>query len=459
MRPRDIAARAGCVNSITEGVIWKGILRFAAPLLLGNLFQQLYNMVDSVIVGNFVGTGALAAVGSTMSIINMLVGLFMGMSSGAGVVLAQRYGARDEEGAQQAIHTAICIQIIAGLIITALGVLIAPWAVDLIQTPADIREDAILYLRIFFLGAVPLFHYNGSAGMLQAVGDARRPLIYLIIASVTNIALDLLFVVKFGMGVAGVAVATIISISISATLGITTLMREDDMYRVCLRKLRISGSALVKIIRVGVPAGLQSSIISLSNVVVQRFINIYGTAVVAGSSAFNKIDAFIVMPFMSLSLAATTYVGQNIGAKKWDRVRESARWIFIMTTVITAASCLILWLFCGTFLRIFTSDTEVIFYGLKEMQWLVPFYILCGFVQTCAGVIRGSGQALIPMIITVSSFCLLRVVWLVVSGILFPSIDAVFACYPVTWAVAAATMLIYYKKGGWLRRQMQEERL
>ncbi|MBR3053363.1 MAG: MATE family efflux transporter [Firmicutes bacterium] len=459
MKQRAIAAGQGGVNNITEGVIWKGILRFAAPLLLGNLFQQLYNMVDSVIVGNFVGTGALAAVGSTMSIINMLVGLFMGMSSGAGVVLAQRYGARDEEGAQQAIHTAVCIQILAGLLITLIGVLIAPWAVDLIQTPSDIRNDAILYLRIFFLGAVPLFLYNGSAGMLQAVGDARRPLIYLIIASVTNIALDLLFVVKFGMGVAGVAVATIIAISISATLGITTLMRDDDIYRVSLRKLRITGSALAKIIKVGVPAGLQSSIISMSNVVVQRFINIYGTAVVAGSSAFNKIDAFIVMPFMSLSLAATTYVGQNIGARKWDRVRESARWIFIMTTVITAASGLILWLFCGTFLRIFTSDTEVIFYGLKEMRWLVPFYILCGFVQTCAGVIRGSGQAFIPMVITVSSFCVLRVIWLVISGMFFPSIDAVFACYPVTWAVAAITMFIYYKKGSWLKGQMREERL
>lgn len=444
---------------ITEGVIWKGILRFAAPLLLGNLFQQLYNMVDSVIVGNFVGTGALAAVGSTMSIINMLVGLFMGMSSGAGVVLAQRYGARDEEGSQQAIHTAICIQIIAGLFITVLGILIAPWAVDLIETPKDIRSDAILYLRIFFLGAVPLFLYNGSAGMLQAVGDAKRPLVYLIIASVTNIALDLLFVVRFGMGVAGVAVATIIAISISAFLGITTLMRDDDIYRVSLRKLRITGSSLAKIIKVGVPAGLQSSIISMSNVVVQRFINIYGTAVVAGSSAFNKIDAFIVMPFMSLSLAATTYIGQNIGARKWDRVRESARWIFLMMAVVTIASGLLLWFFCGTFLRIFTSDTEVIFYGLKEMRWLVPFYVLCGFVQTCAGVIRGSGQALIPMVITVSTFCVLRVVWLVFSGIFFPSIDAVFACYPVTWAAAAAIMLVYYKKGGWLSSQMEGERL
>ena len=447
------------MNDITEGVIWKGIIRFSAPLLVGNLFQQLYNMVDSVIVGNFVGTGALAAVGSTMAIINMLVGLFMGMSSGAGVVLAQRYGAKDEQGTQETIHTAICIQIIASLFITVLGILLAPWAVDMTQTPADIRDDAILYLRIFFLGAVPLFLYNGSAGMLQAVGDARRPLIYLIIASVTNIALDLLFVIKFGMGVAGVAIATIIAISISAVLGVSTLMRDDDIYRVSLRKLRLHRNALAKIIKVGVPAGLQSSIISLSNVVVQRYINIYGTAVVAGSSAFNKIDAFIVMPFMSLSLAATTYVGQNIGARKWDRVRESAKWIFILMAVVTGAACLLLWFFCGHFLRIFTSDQEVIYYGLKEMQWLVPFYLLCGFVQTCAGVIRGSGQAFIPMVISVSSFCVLRVIWLAVSGVLFPSIDAVFACYPVTWLTAAVTMFIYYKKGGWLRDQMREEKL
>ena len=447
------------MNDITEGVIWKGIIRFSAPLLVGNLFQQLYNMVDSVIVGNFVGTGALAAVGSTMAIINMLVGLFMGMSSGAGVVLAQRYGAKDEQGTQETIHTAICIQIIAGLFITVLGILLAPWAVNMTQTPADIRDDAILYLRIFFLGAVPLFLYNGSAGMLQAVGDARRPLIYLIIASVTNIALDLLFVIKFGLGVAGVAIATIIAISISAVLGVSTLMRDDDIYRVSLRKLMLHRNALAKIIKVGVPAGLQSSIISLSNVVVQRYINIYGTAVVAGSSAFNKIDAFIVMPFMSLSLAATTYVGQNIGARKWDRVRESAKWIFILMAVVTGAACLLLWFFCGHFLRIFTSDQEVIYYGLKEMQWLVPFYLLCGFVQTCAGVIRGSGQAFIPMVISVSSFCVLRVIWLAVSGVLFPSIDAVFACYPVTWFTAAVTMFIYYKKGGWLRDQMREEKL
>jgi len=451
------AAEAVRYNRITEGVIWKEVIRFAAPLLVGNLFQQLYNMTDSVIVGNFVGTGALAAVGSTISIINMLLGLFMGMSAGAGVVLAQRYGARDAEGTQKTIHTAICVQLLAGVLITAVGVLFTPWAVDLIETPPDIREDAILYLRIFFLGAVPLFVYNGSAGMLQAVGDPKRPLKYLIVASLTNIALDLLFVVKFGLGVRGVAVATIIAISLSACLGLSALMRDDDIYRVSLRKLRIDKGSLVRIVKVGVPAGLQSSIISFSNVVVQRFVNIYGTAVIAGSSAFNKIDGFIVMPFMSLSLAATTFIGQNIGARKWDRVKGSARCIFIMTTVITAVTCAVLYLFCENILHIFTSDPEVIFYGMKEMKWLMPFYVLCGFVQASSGVIRGAGQSVVPMVITVSSFCGLRILWLVLSGMFFPSVDAVFACYPVTWAAAAAVLFIYYNKGGWLRRQMEED--
>ncbi len=444
------------LNGITEGVIWKELLKFSAPLLIGNLFQQLYNMVDSIIVGNYVGSEALAAVGSSVVIINMVIGFFMGIATGAGVMLSQYYGAKDERGVQNTIHTAIMALFLSGVVVTVIGVLAASTIIRLMHTPAEVEDLSVLYLRIFFLGGVPLVIYNAGAGLLRAVGDAKRPLYYLIVASIVNIILDFVFVLYFDMGVAGVAIATIIAETVSAVLVMRTLMTDDDMYKVHLKKLKIQKNYLESIMRVGFPAGIQQSVISFSNVIVQANINVFGAAAVAGAGAYNKVDAFVMLPFMSLSLASTTFIGQNIGAKKWDRVRKSARSCFALSTGVTVTLSILLLMFGTKIMGIFTDDAEVIYYGSLMMKWMAPFYFLCSFTNVCSGVIRGSGEAMIPMFIMVGNFCLVRMVWLAITTRIFGNIHVVFACYVFTWVTASIMMMIYYKKGNWLRRYLNE---
>lgn len=439
-------------NRITEGVIWKELIRYALPLLAGNLFQQLYNTVDSVIVGRFVGTTALAAVGSTMGVINMIIGFVMGIANGCGVVLAQSYGAKDREACQKTIHTAIATMIVASLIISVVGVVFTPWIVKIMRTPADVYDGAVIYLRIFLGGSLAMVIYNACAGFLQAVGDSRRPLIYLITASVTNIILDIVFVTVFKLGVAGVAIATVIAMILSACLALRALTHDDDIYKLDLRKLRIDGNYLRKVMTIGLPAGAQQSIIAFSNIIVQSHINIYGSAVIAGVTAFYKLDAFILLPIMSLALAATTFVGQNIGAKKYDRVKKVALTTILMTGGISIALSTILILTTNKLLYLFTNDPEVIHYGLVVMKWMAPYYVLVGTSQICGAVIRGSGNALIPMFFMVGNYCVLRIIYLLISDALFPSFVAVMAGYPITWLTCATMMVTYLLKGPWLKR-------
>ncbi|MBQ1396363.1 MAG: MATE family efflux transporter [Eubacterium sp.] len=444
-------------NRITEGVIWKELLRFTAPLLLGNLFQQLYNTVDSVIVGRFIGTHALAAVGSSFPIINMIIGFFMGAGAGAGVVLAQNYGASDKEETHKTVHTMFALMTLCGIAVTVLGYVLTPWIIRAISTPKEVEGFSILYLRIIFLGSTFLVLYNTAGGALRSVGDSKRPLYYLIVASVLNIILDLLFVVVFHWGIAGAAAATVTAIAVSAVLSILAMMRTDDIYRLRLRDLRIHGATLRQIIRIGLPMGIQQTIISFSNTIVQRYFNIYGAAAVAGVGAYNKVDGLIIMPVMSLSLAATTFVGQNIGAKKYHRVRVTARAVYLMSTICSVVLSLVVWAMLGPILHVFTDDTEAIAYGMQYAYWLLPAYVVLGFAQCAGNIIRGSGQSFMPMFISVMNFCVIRVIWLVVSGTLFPSLDAVCAGYPLTWLTAAIMMAVYYFRGNWLRRFTEEQ--
>ncbi len=444
-------------NRITDGVIWKELLRFSAPLLLGNLFQQLYNTVDSVIVGRFIGTHALAAVGSAFPIINMIIGFFMGAAAGAGVVLAQNYGAAEKEETHKTVHTMFCLMTLCGLFVTVVGYFLTPWIIRAISTPKEVESYSILYLRIIFLGSTFLVLYNTAGGALRSVGDSKRPLYYLIVASVINIILDLLFVVVFHWGIAGAAAATVVAIAISAVLSIRAMMRTDDIYQLRLRDLRIYGATLRQIIRIGLPTGIQQTIISFSNTIVQRYFNIYGAAAVAGVGAYNKVDGLIIMPVMSLSLAATTFVGQNIGAKKYHRVRVTARAVFLMAAICCGALSLVVWAMLSPILHIFTDDGEAIAYGMQYAYWLLPAYIVLGFVQCGGNLIRGSGESFMPMFISVLNFCVLRVVWLVVSGRLFPGFDMVCAGYPLTWATAALMTAVYYFRGNWLRRFTEQE--
>lgn len=314
------------VNSLdlTQGSIIRGILLFSGPLIVGNIFQQLYNTVDSVIAGNYIGKPALAAIGSSNSLINLIIGLFMGIATGAGVVIAQYYGAKNEEKMQWAVHTSIVLSIIGGIILTAVGVTMTPQILRWMGTPDGVMKEAVVYLRIFFLGSVFNIVYNMGAGILRGVGDSRRPLYYLCATSVANIILDLIFVICFEMGVAGAAIATIISQGISSVLVIGTLMKDKDIYTLCLRKLRLDKRMTRRILVMGVPTGIQTAVISLSNVIVQAYINSFGQDAIAGSSSYMKIDGFIVLPIMSFGMAAMTFTGQNIGAGKLERVKQGA---------------------------------------------------------------------------------------------------------------------------------------
>ena len=302
-------------NSITNGIIWKQLLLFSAPLLVGNLFQQLYNTVDSIIVGNYVGRNALAAVGSSTVIINMIIGFFMGIATGAGVLVSQFYGAGDKKGVHDTVHTGMLAMVYSGIILTGLGIALSPVIIHLMGTPQEVQSSSILYLRVFFIGITALMIYNMGAGLLRAVGDSKRPLYYLIAASICNIILDFIFVLFFKLGVLGVALGTVFSEILSAILVLLALMRDTDCYQLILRDLHIHEKHLIAIVKIGLPAGLQQSVISFSNVIVQSKINVFGAAAMAGYSAYTKIDSFVTLPFMSLSLASTTFIGQNICSK------------------------------------------------------------------------------------------------------------------------------------------------
>lgn len=437
-------------NKIIDGVIWKQLLLFAIPLLIGNLFQQLYNTVDSIIVGNYVGREALAAVGSSNSLINMLVGFFLGLSTGAGVVISQYYGAGKNKKLHDAIHTALGLIFCSGILLTILGILLSPGILKLMGTPDDVMESSVLYLRVYFCGILSVMFYNMGSGILRAIGDSKRPLYYLIIASLVNVVLDLLFVVVFHMGVMGVALATLIAQTISAVLVIRKLVQSKEVYRVILKDITIQKEYVKIIIKVGLPAGIQQSVISFSNVIVQSHINSFGSAAMAGCGAYTKIDGFAILPVMSFSLAITTFVGQNIGAGRYDRVRKSARVCLLMSLSVTLFFSVLLYTFGSNILEIFSKDPEVVLYGSSMLKTLAPFYVLLAISHIFSGVIRGSGQATVPMIIMVANMCILRIILLSTLMPIFNDIKVVFLGYIVTWSTCALAMFIYYKKGKWL---------
>ena len=421
---------------MTEGVIWKQLLFFAIPLLLGNLFQLLYNTVDSIVVGNFVGGGALAAVGASNPIINLLVSFFMGIATGAGVVISRYFGAGDRENLSRAVHTSMMLVFLAGIFLMAAGAILSPLLLKATGTPEDVLPDAVVYMR--------------------SVGDSKRPLYYLIVASVVNIGLDLLFVIAFQMGVAGVAWATLIAQSLSAFLVLLNLFRSGEPYRLELKKMRISRGLLGEIVRLGLPAGLQNAIISLSNVVVQANINRFGTTAMAGCAAYGKLDGFANLPVNSFSMAATTFIGQNIGARNRERVKKGARVsVFLSMGVIGALSVLLL--LCGKhLLRIFTPDPDILSCALRMLRFLAPAYIFLAAAQALCGVIRGAGQSMVPMAVLIGNFCVLRMIWISLAMPAINSIDVVFLGYSLTWTSAAVCMLLYAWKFPWVERGLKK---
>ena len=441
---------------MTEGVIWKQFLLFSVPLLIGNLFQQLYNTVDSVVVGNFIGSEALAAVGSSNSLINLIIGMFLGIATGAGVIISQYYGAGDEQKLSWAVHTCIALSLIGGVALSILGVLASPLILKWMGTPEDVMEGSVVYLRIFFSGSLFNLLYNMTAGVLRAVGDSRRPLYYLAVSSAVNVVLDLVFVVGFQMGIAGAAWATIIAQAVSALLALVALMRTQDIYRVDLKKLKIDVRMMKRILAIGIPSGIQQSIISLSNVIVQSNINIYGSAAMAGYGASSKIDGFVTLPLQSFCIAATTFTGQNIGAKKKKRVIQGIfQGIAISLIYTLILSPILLWR-SEDVLRIFGSDPAVLEYGQFSMTILIPLYSVLSIHQILMGTLRGAGKTMVTMMIGLGNMCVLRMIY--INGIVpfFHSFEAVMLCYPITWFSTMVMDILYCWKGKWLPENLSE---
>ena len=437
---------------MTEGVIWKEILLFSIPLLLGNLFQQLYNAVDSVVVGNYIGAQALAAVGSSAPVINLLVSFFMGLAVGAGVIISRYFGARKKEELRIAVHTSLALTFAAGLVMTLIGVLISPYVLQWVGTPSDVMESSVLYLRIYFLGILSVMVYNMGSGILRAVGDSRNPLYFLIVSSVTNIILDMLFVIVFHMGIAGVGWATLIAQTISAVLTMLLLMRTKEEYQVKLKHIRFHKHMLYEIVRLGLPSGLQNAIVSFSNVIVQSNINAFGSLAMAGCGSYTKIDGFAILPVMSYSMALTTFTGQNMGAKKYDRVKQGAKTGILMSVITIVCISALLLMLGPNVLAIFSSDPTVINYGLYMMHVLAPGYIFLAISHAFNGIIRGAGITTVPMIVMVTCWCGLRMAWILTSVPLFHDIGVVFMGWPLTWIASALWLFLYYRKGKWMTR-------
>ena len=446
-------AQTPSARNITEGVIWKQLLSFFFPILLGTFFQQMYNTVDTIIVGRFVGTHALAAVGSTGALISLLNGFFVGLSSGATVLVSQFFGADDLQGVRKALHTGVGLALVLGLIISFLGLCFGPQILKLMKTPADCLDGAVIYGRIFFSGAVASMIYNMGAGILRAMGDSKRPMIFLIITCFVNIILDIICVVGLNMGVAGAAVATVLSQVISAVLVILVLLKLPEEYALRLSQVRIQPVLLRRILNVGVPAGLQFVTFDLANLLIQSGINSFGSATIAAFTAYAKADMLTWMISGALGVAITTFVGQNYGAMKYDRIHRSVRICLAMGIGLIGTSSAIIILYRHFILGVFSADPEVIRLGARMMLWVVPFNALFVPVEVCGGAMRGAGHSALPTAITSICVCVFRVLWLFTVVSRFHTLEVLMLCYPISWVLADIAFLFTYKRGKWLQIQ------
>lgn len=439
-------------NSIlmTKGSIYKQIIKFSFPIFCGNLFQQLYNLVDSLVIGNFVGKESLAAVSSTGSLIFLIVGLFTGIFSGAGVVISKYFGAGDRKKVQSSIHTSVAFGIISGLIMTIIGTALAPLILRLMGTPPDVLDKAVIYVRIYFSGILTVVLYNTASGIYQAVGNSKRPLFYLIIASILNVVLDLLFVVGFNMGIGGAAIATVISQGVSVILAFYDLTHTLDVHRVTFKKIKIDKAMLKEILSMGIPSGIQNSVIALANVVVQSNINFFGAAAVAGCGSYSKIEGFAFIPITSFALSMTTYIGQNLGAKEYDRAKKGTYFGIAASTIMAEVIGIIFYIGAPSIISMFNQDPQVIGYGTMQARTIAPFFFLLAFSHCIAGILRGAGKSTVPMIVMLCCWCIIRVLYITIATHLFPVINVIFWAYPLTWTLSSIIFLIYYIKSNWL---------
>ena len=441
-------------NQITEGIIWQQLLFFFFPILFGTFFQQLYNAADAMIVGRFVGKEALSAVGgSTSMLTQLIVGFFVGLSSGASVIVSQYYGAKRPEMVGYAVHTALMFSILSGIVLMFVGIGLAPFLLESMGTPEDVLGLSVVYLRIYFAGIIANLVYNVGAAILRAVGDSKRPLYFLAASCMVNIALDIVLVVFFRLGVVGAAIATILSQLFSAFLVVVCLIRTRDMHRLVLRELRLDGRMLKRIIRIGLPAGMQSVMYGLSNVIIQSGINSLGTNTVAAWAAYSKLDSMFWMMINAFGISITTFVGQNYGAGKMDRVHRGVRTCMVMTVLASLGMSFFIYRYGVYGYELFTTDQDVISIGIAMMRYLAPLYVEYVAIEILSGSLRGVGDCWCPMIISLLGVCVLRVGWILIAVSLKRDIYTIMFSYPLTWVTTTVLFVIYYLFFGKLKRE------
>ena len=437
-------------TSLTEGSIWKGMLLFALPVLLGNIFQQFYNTFDSWTVGKFLGETALAAVGSSGSLIFLMIGFFNGVAMGAGVIIAKHYGARDYESMRKVIHTDVAFGITAGILLTIIGVTFTPTILRWMDTPEEVLPQSIQYFRYYFCGALFTVMYNIFVGILHAVGDSKHPLCYLIISTGVNVVMDLLFVAVFRMGVGSAAMATTISQGISALLCCIHLCRADAPYQLKLREIRFHWDSLRSIIRFGLPSGIQNSVISIANVVVQSNINSFGAAAMAGCGAYSRLEGFAFLPVTCFSQSLSTFVGQNLGARNHDRVKKGIGFGILCSCTMAELIGLLSYLFAPQLIGFFNDAPEVVDFGTRHMRSICLFYFLLALSHCIAGIMRGAGKATVPMVTMLICWCLIRVSYITIALNYVNQLETVSWAYPITWTCSSIVFLVYLFKADWI---------
>ena len=431
---------------MTQGNIVKHLIMFALPLLAGNIFQQLYNMVDTWVVGRFVSNEAYAAVGTVGPIVNMLIGFFIGLSSGAGVVISQYYGAKRYEDVSRTVHTAVTLTFVLGILFTGIGLFITPFMLQLMNTPENVLPESTAYLNIYFCGIMGLMIYNMGASILRAVGDSQRPFYFLVVCAVMNTVLDLVFVLMLDMGVKGVALATILSQAVSAILVLITLLRTGECIKLEPKKLKFHWDMIKKIFRVGIPAAIQMAITGFSNIFVQSYINFFGDNCMSGWTTYAKVDQLLFLPMQSIALASTTFVGQNLGCNQVERAKKGVTSALIIALCSTSVLMIPVLTFAPQIVAFFNSKTEVVEYGSMLLRWITPFYLLCSFNQIYAGALRGSGNSKAPMIIILTSFVAFRQLYLFIMSRIWNEIIPIAMSYPAGWLLCSTLTAIYYHK-------------
>lgn len=451
------AAKPARSTLMTEGPIARQLIAFALPLMLGNLFQQMYNTADSLIVGNFLGSDALAAVSSSSNLIQLMIGFFNGVAGGAGVVIARCYGARDIPRLKKALHTMMAFGLAAGCLLTAVGVTLTPVLLRLMGTPETVLPQSVSYFRTYFLGSMAFVLYNICMGALQAVGDSRHPLQYLMISSLVNVALDLLFVGALGLGVASAAAATAISQTVSTVLCLIRLTHSDRDYRLSLRRIRFDLPALRDILSNGVPSGMANCIISVANVVVQANINAFGAAAMAGCGAHTRIEGFAFLPVTCFNMALTTFVSQNLGARRYDRVKRGARIGLLSVMAVAESVALVIYIFSPRLIGLFSQDPEVIAFGVMHQRTMTPFFFLVAYTHAMAAIQRGAGHSAVAMLVMAVCWCVIRVPYVTLAAHLRPVLTSVSSGYPVTWALSSIVFTVYYFKTDWMHGPHRRE--